>query len=593
MHTFHMPVMGIGFSVDTAVKVAHLGVSSVISLIDDILIERMRALYCERIGTPYQEITTRMKDFRARRITAYLNLVSDIVHQKFEEVKQSAYTAKSDFERYFTLLPDTSPLKSRYFQLCSDIQNRASHLEWLLQHMQPGSIDVNIMTKLDRQNSSKGEVLPVAFNDAHAALRGFADSKINAAVVLSAGLNPRLFSYFENFEDFYPDETGECKKKIILKVSDFRSATIQGKMFAKKGLWISEFRIESGLNCGGHAFPTQGMVMGPVLDEFRKHRESMAAENFELYAKALKAQNRTVPEQVPTTKVTFQGGVGTNAEHQFLLDHFSLDSIGWGSPFMLVPEVVNIDKETLALLCDATSDELFLSDISPLGIPFNSLRNNTKDIEKQKWIDEGHPGSICTKRYGAIGAAGQCTASRAFQSKGIQALDELDLSPAEYAKAKEKITNKACICVGLGTSALLVNDMSVKRDGPAVSVCPGPNLAFFSKEASFDEMVDHIYGRKQLLNDLVRPHLFVNELNLYFDYLIKALDKAPKPLAKADHAYYHTFKVNLLAGVSFYETLSETQPGVLDEMNMQLLSELKTNLLAINTIAMAAQEPLL
>ena len=45
-HTFHIPVMGIGFTIDTPIKVAHLGISSVISLVDDILIEKIRKHYC-------------------------------------------------------------------------------------------------------------------------------------------------------------------------------------------------------------------------------------------------------------------------------------------------------------------------------------------------------------------------------------------------------------------------------------------------------------------------------------------------------------------------------------------------------------------
>ena len=66
-------------------------------------------------------------------------------------------------------------------------------------------------------------------------------------------MNPRLYGYIANFKDFFPDVNGKIKKKIVLKVSDYRSAIIQGKFLAKKGLWVSEYRIESGLNCGGHA----------------------------------------------------------------------------------------------------------------------------------------------------------------------------------------------------------------------------------------------------------------------------------------------------------------------------------------------------
>src|SRR5690606_22426871 len=99
------------------------------------------------------------------------------------------------------------------------------------------------------------------------------NSDLCSSLVLSAGMNPRLYSYLEQFEAFYPDENGELKKKIALKVSDYRSAFIQGKFLAAKGLWVSEYRIESGLNCGGHAFATDGYLMGPILAEFRDKKE--------------------------------------------------------------------------------------------------------------------------------------------------------------------------------------------------------------------------------------------------------------------------------------------------------------------------------
>src|SRR5690606_1425477 len=118
-----------------------------------------------------------------------------------------------------------------------------------------GSIDVNIMSKVDRLNlDSKGKSLGEQFTDALAALRGFAQSNLQSSLILSAGMNPRLYSALEGYMDFLPDAGRGMRKKIILKVSDFRSAFIQAKFLAKKGLWVSEFRIESGLNCGGHAF---------------------------------------------------------------------------------------------------------------------------------------------------------------------------------------------------------------------------------------------------------------------------------------------------------------------------------------------------
>ena len=80
-HSFHIPVMGIGFTIDTPLKVSHLGIDSVISLVDDILIEKLRKMYCEKFELPYQEISDKLEDFRAKRITSYLNLINDVAQK--------------------------------------------------------------------------------------------------------------------------------------------------------------------------------------------------------------------------------------------------------------------------------------------------------------------------------------------------------------------------------------------------------------------------------------------------------------------------------------------------------------------------------
>jgi 2-hydroxy-3-keto-5-methylthiopentenyl-1-phosphate phosphatase len=70
--------------------------------------------------------------------------------------------------------------------------------KYLKENFSPGEIDVNIMTKVDKDNYENNVQLPVEFNDAHAALRGFVQSNLSSFVVLSAGMNPRLYSYFEH-----------------------------------------------------------------------------------------------------------------------------------------------------------------------------------------------------------------------------------------------------------------------------------------------------------------------------------------------------------------------------------------------------------
>jgi len=516
-HTFHIPVMGIAYTIDSPLKVAQYGIDSVISLVDDILLEKLRKMYCEKFQLPYKEISDKVKDFRAKRITSYLNLLNDLTKKKFKDIKNAVN--KTELIKYIGLLSENSEIKQKFQNLNIESYDFSKLKNWVKENLKIGSIDVNIMTKLDKENYLKGEKLPDEYNDAHAALRGYANSDLSSSIVLSAGMNPRLYSYIENFQDFYPDKNGIIKKKIILKVSDYRSALIQGKFLAKKGLWVSEYRIESGLNCGGHAFATNGLLMGPILDAFKENREDLIKSVHEILIDALSNKNRIIPKKELALKITAQGGVGTAEEHQFLIDEYNLDSIGWGSPFLLVPEATTIDKSTMNQLIEAKEKDLYLSNISPLGVPFNSLRGNTKDLEKISLINKGKPGSACPKKYLSLNNEYDgkpiCTASRKYQSKKLKELDKENLSSKEYYSRRRKIYEKSCICVGLGTSALLANNLDTGIEGKGVSVCPGPNIAYFSKEMSLKEMINHIYNKTEIINIINKKNIFQLLLKIF------------------------------------------------------------------------------
>lgn len=562
LHSFHIPVMGTGFTIDTPLNVAPYGVSSVISLVDDILMEKMRELYSTKLDLPFQGITNKIEDFRAKRITAFLNLVDSMVKDKFDELKNSVNEKGSEIDKYIEMLPDFSEIKAKFNQLLQS-NNIEEARQWVKDYLTPGEIDVNIMTKLDKENYQGKEKLPSEYNDAHAALRGFANSKLSSSVVLSAGMNPRLYSYFENFEDFYPKEDGVLNKRIILKVSDYRSALIQGKFLAKKGLWVSEFRIESGLNCGGHAFATDGFLMGPILEEFKNNKEALIATTFDIYKSALLAKERHCPTSPPEMKITAQGGVGTADEHDFLLDYYKLDGVGWGTPFLLVPEVTNVDDHTKKLLLGAKEEDLYLSGISPLGVPFNSLRGNTKDEDKLAKIAKGRPGSNCPKKYLVSNTEfteqAICSASKQYQFKKIKELDTQDLSPENYKKTYDKIVDKSCICVGLGTTAMINNNIETKVEGPGVSICPGPNMAYFSELVSFKKMVGHIYGRVNIMHREDRPNMFIKELKMYVNYFKNKIDETNIPPSKKEVRYLDTFRKNLNEGISYYKELFSKQ----------------------------------
>jgi len=178
--------MGIGFTIDTPLKVSHLGIDSVVSLVDDMLLEKLRKMYSEKFQVPYQEITDKFEDFRAKRITSYLNLLNDQAEKKFEEFKNVSHEKSHEIKEYFKMLPDSSELKKEFETLTEKYFNLNEIKGWLKENLSMGSFDVNIMTKIDKDNYANGEKLPVEFNDAHAALRGFATSNLTSSVVLSA-----------------------------------------------------------------------------------------------------------------------------------------------------------------------------------------------------------------------------------------------------------------------------------------------------------------------------------------------------------------------------------------------------------------------
>lgn len=580
-HSFHIPVMGIGYTIDTPLKVSHYGIDSVISLVDDALLEKIRKSYSERLQIPFQEISDKIDDFRAKRITTYLNFINEQVDKKFEEFKTATLSKKNELVEYFNSLPDSSTLKKEFNTLTEKYFNFHDVKSWLRENLSPGSIDVNIMTKVDKDNYSKGEKLPVEYNDAHAALRGYANSNLRSSIILSAGMNPRLYAYIENFDDFFPDAKGDIKKKIVLKVSDYRSALIQGKFFAKKGLWVSEYRIESGLNCGGHAFATDGFLMGPILEEFKKNRKELIASVSQILFKALESKNRTLPKQELPLKITAQGGVGTAEEHDFLLEHYEIDSVGWGTPFLLVPEATSVDETTIDRLIDAKEGDLYLSNISPLGVPFNSLRGNTKDLEKLTLINEGKPGSNCPKRYVALDnefhERGLCTASSAYQKKKLKQLDESGATAKDYFRKFRQIVDKGCICVGLGTSALIANNIETDKEGPGVSICPSPNLAYFSKKMKLKELVDHIYGRTNVISRNDRPNMFIKELKIYIDYLNNKFEETRDEMTQKQEKYLMTFSENLQNGINYYKELFSNAKDKFTETKEDILNQLSSN----------------
>lgn len=551
--------MGTGFSIDTPIRVGHLGIDSVISIVDDLLIERIRKAYSQRYGLPFEGIARNADDGRARRITAYLDTVQTIVTRTFEDIRDASFASSSEKRRYFELLSDTHPLSSLYrrFTASVDPAEQAALETDLTRAMKPGSIDVNIMAKVDRLESGH------ALSDAVAALKGFAMSRVRSSVVLSAGFNPRLYGALANFKEFYRDAGGSLAKRIVLKVSDFRSATVQGKFLAKKGLEVSEFRVESGLNCGGHAFYSDGRLLPTILEMFRDNIDALKEELRGMVASYYGAMGWPFESDgSDTCEVTVQGGIGTAGETARLLSEYGVGRTGWGSPFLVVPEATNVDPVTLSQLVEAGPDELYLSQASPLGVPFNNLRGSGSESWHRHRADKGNPGSPCPKGFLKSNTEftdeAICTASSEYMTLKLRQIDDSDAPESVKATQRAGVLSKQCLCDHLGNPSLIGLDILKPHQGPQ-AICPGPNLAWFKGPYSLDTMVGHIYGRGESLVPDHRPHMFASELVMNIDYLERLIaDRNPNDAKQT--AYFESVIRNLSDGIARCRELAVSAP---------------------------------
>lgn len=563
MHTFHIPVMGLAYTIDTPIKVARYGINSVVSIIEDKLVELMRRHYYGKYNLTYIPITEKEEDYRAKRITDYLNLMNSIIIEQIEGLKNTAFSVGSEISKYFEMLPSNSVRRLAYERMLKSDSNQEKDAisKFLKGQIRAGQIDVNIMTKVDKNNLDKEGNLPADSSDAVAALRGYANSNLtNSSIVFSAGLNPRLFNYLEKLSAFDAKGLGRFDKKVTVKVSDYRSALIQGKYLAKKGIWVSEFRIESGLNCGGHAFATDGRLLGPILQEFKNKREELVSALHSLYTVAAKEKNSLTFDEPHPIAIAVQGGIGTSEEARFLHSEYGVTSTGWGTPFLLCPEATTVDDETIKLLIAAKERDILLSKNSPLGIRFNYLKGTSSEKEKLSRIAKGKPGSPCTEKYLVSNTEFTkepiCTASHKYQKRKIEQLQEMNLSPDEYNRQFNEVVSKECLCVGLSNAAIVKYDLPSIKNLTAVTICPGPNIAYFNKTVTLKEMADHIYGRNNILGDPTRPHMFLKELQLNVQYMreqsheLKAGDlKLMKDIID--------FGKQLLSGIEYYRSIAD------------------------------------
>lgn len=146
------------------------------------------------------------------------------------------------------------------------------------------------------------------------------------------------------------------------------------------------------------------------------------------------------------------------------------------------------------------------------------------------------------------------------------------------------IVEKVCLCVGLANGALIDKGEKVNSVTKGVAICPGPNTAYFKKVVSLKEMVDHIYGRIDLVALKHRPNMFIKELELYVDYIKNKINENIKEQSAKQDKYIQKFIRNLEDGISYYEELFDeatSQLGEISEKAKTELQRLKTELVGL------------
>lgn len=116
---------------------------------------------------------------------------------------------------------------------------------------------------------------------------------------------------------------------------------------------------------------------------------------------------------------------------------------------------------------------------------------------------------------------------------------------------------KVCLCEHLGNGALIKLGITPNLKAPQ-SICPGPNVVWFNREYSLQEMVDHIYGKAESLVSSERPHMFCQELELYVNYFEKIITTLGSTTAEIN--YLEGFKENLEKGMDLILKISEQKP---------------------------------
>ncbi|MCF6335229.1 MAG: CDK5RAP3 family protein, partial [Spirochaetales bacterium] len=199
-------------------------------------------------------------------------------------------------------------------------------------------------------------------------------------------------------------------------------------------------------------------------------------------------------------------------------------------------------------------------------------------------ISKGVPGAPCVNKHAAFSTEfsdiPQCMASRTYQKAKLESLEKEKLPSKIFEMRKQYILAKACIChdlAGAATETLGIDKRAL------TALTPGPNIINFSKISTLKEMVDHIYGRINLITSEKREHMFLKELELYVEQLkSKFEDLSLETVMEEGKKQLTEFGANLLEGISYYRDLSDRFTKDQKKKFLRRLNSLKSEVLRLN-----------
>jgi hypothetical protein len=130
------------------------------------------------------------------------------------------------------------------------------------------------------------------------------------------------------------------------------------------------------------------------------------------------------------------------------------------------------------------------------------------------------------------------------------------------------------LCMGLAATAVISYGMET-RESKGVSICPGPNMAYFDKKLTLSDMTNHIYNGIDGVVRADRPNMFVNELGMYLKYLTEKVEEHKNDWGRRSAKYLNGFTDNMNEGITYYNEMFASVEDTFSSVKESTINSLK------------------